>query len=73
MLGAKPIRLERSNNSHFAPLAVTLELPRVVEGLDGTGSFLRWYDVAKQQPLWEGDKNFPALVFDLDPRVFYGP
>ncbi len=23
-------------------------------------------------PLWEGDKNFLPLVFDSDPRVFYG-
>jgi 8-oxo-dGTP diphosphatase len=35
---------------------------------------LSWEDISKlhKLPMWEGDKHFLPLVFDEDPRVFYG-
>jgi 8-oxo-dGTP diphosphatase len=35
---------------------------------------LEWIDINKvlTLPLWEGDKHFLPLVFDQDPRPFYG-
>jgi 8-oxo-dGTP diphosphatase len=43
------------------------------ENLEGT---LEWVEIkrllAGDYPLWEGDKLFLPLVFDLDPRPFFG-
>jgi 8-oxo-dGTP diphosphatase len=35
---------------------------------------LQWVELGKMQslPLWEGDRNFLALMFDADPRTFHG-
>ena len=35
---------------------------------------LAWHplDALERLPLWEGDRHFLPLVFDADPRVFYG-
>ncbi len=35
---------------------------------------LLWYEIDKllSLPMWEGDKYFLPLVFDLDPRIFHG-
>ena len=35
---------------------------------------LAWYNLDKIDtlPMWEGDKYFLPLVFDGDPRIFYG-
>jgi len=35
---------------------------------------LAWYDLDALDtlPMWEGDRHFLPLVFDNDPRVFYG-
>lgn len=37
------------------------------------GSLL-WHDVDKllELPMWEGDKYFLPLVFDVNPRIFHG-
>jgi len=35
---------------------------------------LEWVDVERllELPLWEGDKHFLPLIFDVDPRAFHG-
>jgi 8-oxo-dGTP diphosphatase len=35
---------------------------------------LEWVEVEriKELPLWEGDRHFLPLVFDVDPRLFHG-
>ena len=38
------------------------------------GGDLGWYplDTLEKLPMWEGDRFFLPLVFDADPRIFYG-
>ncbi|MEB3284106.1 MAG: 8-oxo-dGTP diphosphatase [Candidatus Sericytochromatia bacterium] len=54
----------------------------LIEGYTGepltsnTEGELAWQPLARllsgELPMWEGDKHFLPLVFDEDPRVFYG-
>jgi 8-oxo-dGTP diphosphatase len=41
---------------------------------DNAEGALEWVDIEKIPglPLWEGDKHFLPLVFDVDPRPFHG-
>lgn len=54
----------------------------VARGYSGSITFenpegtLEWVEISKllagDYPLWEGDKHFLPLVFDTDPRPFFG-
>jgi len=41
---------------------------------DNEEGSLQWHalDMLEKLPMWEGDRYFLPLVFDNDPRVFYG-